>query len=202
MPEYLEFEQGTPEWHEARRGVATASRFKDVLAKGQGKTRQKYLYELAGEIITGEPMPSYSNAHMERGHEMEPDAREMYAFTQGVDPVQVGFVKEGRAGCSPDSLVGDDGLLEIKTKLPHLMVECIERGTFPPEHVAQCQGALWVTGRDWIDLAVYWPGFPLFVTRALRDEKKIAEIDKGVNAFTADLDDVVRRVKAYGGVAA
>lgn len=199
MPEFLDFDQNTPEWHEARRGVVTASRFKDVMAKGQGKTRQKYLFELAGEIITGEPMEGFTNAHMERGHKMEPDARDMYAFVKGVDPARIGFVKDGRVGCSPDSLIGDDGLLEIKTKLPHLMVECIMRDKFPPEHVAQCQGALWVTGRQWIDIAVYWPGFPLFIKRAERDEAMISTIRDEVSRFIVDLDQTVSEVRAYGG---
>lgn len=201
MPEFMTFEQNTPEWHEARLGCVTASRFKDVMAKGQGKTRAKYLYELAGEIITGEPTESYSNSHMERGHEQEPDAREMYGFITGMTPELVGFVKDGRVGCSPDSLVGDDGLLEIKSKLPHLIAECIDKDRFPSEHKAQCQGALWVTGRKWIDLAVYCPGFPLFVKRAERDEDFISDLTSEVDRFLDDLDDAVAKIRAYGGTA-
>ncbi len=170
----FDFDQGGEEWRAARLGIPTASEFATVLAKGEGKTRRTYLYKLAGEVITGEPMEGYSNAHMERGKAMEDEAREAYAFIANAEPQRVGFIRNGRAGASPDSLVGTDGLVEIKTKLPHLMVECILRGEFPPEHVAQCQGQLWISQREWIDIAVYWPGFPLFVKRARRDEAYIS----------------------------
>ena len=144
MMQVHDMEQGTPEWFAVRQGLATSSQFSTVLAKGQGKTRKTYLYKLAGERLTGEPTDSFSNRHMERGHEMEPQAREFYAFMEDVEPRQVGFITNHGAGASPDSLVGESGMLEIKTKLPHLMLEAHERGKFPPEHYAQCQGQLWV----------------------------------------------------------
>lgn len=202
MPEIFDtLEQGTPEWHDVRCGVVTASRFKDVLAEGQGKTRSTYIYQLAGEIVTGTPMKTYKNAAMERGHDQEPEARDLYAFMTDADPVQVGFIREGRAGCSPDSLIGEDGLLEIKTKAPHLMAEVICKDKFPPEFTAQCQGALWVSGREWIDLAVYCPGFPLFMKRAYRDREFIANLALEVDRFLSDLDAKIEQIKAYGAAA-
>lgn len=199
MVEIINCEQGTPEWFSARAGIPTASRFSDILAKGQGKTRRSYMLQLAGEILTGEPAETFSNAHMDRGHEMEPDARNAYAFMSDAIPELVGFVRNGNKGCSPDSLVGDSGLLEIKTKLPKLAIDCILKDEFPKEHVAQCQGALWVTEREWIDLAVYWPGLPLFVKRAYRDEEFIATLAEAVEAFNAELSETVEKVRAYGG---
>lgn len=195
-------DQGTDEWFRARMGIPTASEFATVMAKGRSggdsKTRQTYLYKLAGEVITGEPMESFSNAHTERGHALEQEARNLYAFMVDAECERVGFIRSGRKGASPDSLIGVDGMLEIKTKLPHLMIETILRGEFPPEHKAQCQGQLWVAEREWIDIAVYWPGMPLFVTRAVRDEPYIRELSSAVDQFNAELDMIVDRVRAYG----
>lgn len=190
--------QGEPEWFECRRGVATASRFSDVLAKGQGITRRKYLYTLAGEVLTGECAESYSNPHMERGHEMEADAINLYAFDRELDPVVVGFMRRGRAGCSPDRIIGTDGIVEAKSKLPHLQLEVLERDDLPPEHKAQVQGQLWVSGRDWCDFVSYWPRLPLFVKRVERDEKYIATLAQAVADFVGELDALVAK---YGSPA-
>lgn len=186
-------DQNSPEWMEARRGIPTASRFSDVLAKGQGITRRKYLYTLAGEVLTGECAEHYTNAHMDRGHEMEADARDLYAFDREATPVLVGFMLRGRAGCSPDSLIGDCGMVEIKTKLPHLQLEVLERNDLPPEHKAQVQGQLWVSGRDWCDFVSYWPRLPLFVKRVERDEKYIASLAQAVADFVGELDALVAK---------
>ncbi len=200
MPEILTVEQGSREWLEARMGMPTASQFSTVMAKGRGggesKIRAKYLRQLAGEIITGEPMENYSNSHMERGKTMEAEARSAYEFITGNEAVEVGFIREGRAGASPDSLIGDDGLLEIKTKLPHLMIECYERGAIPAEHVAQVQGQIWVSGREWCDFVAYWPGMPLFTVRVERDPEYIGKIAAGVAAFNRELDEIVEFVRS------
>jgi hypothetical protein len=198
IPEFIDCDQNSPEWFAARCGIPTASRFKDILAKGEGKTRAKYLRQLAGEIVTGAPAEGHSNAHMERGHAMEPEARSAYAFMHDADPMPVGFVRRGRAGASPDSILGTGGLLEIKTKLPDLLIECMLRDDFPPEHKAQVQGQLWVAERDWCDLAVYWPGMPLVVFRAQRDEAYIKTLASAVQAFTEELDALVERIRAWG----
>ena len=191
--EIFNCEQGTPEWFEARRGIPTASRFSDILAKGQGITRRKYLLTLAGEAITGEVAESYSNAHMERGHAMEADARNLYAFAQDVEPELVGFMRRGRAGASPDSLVGTDGLLEIKSKLPHLLLDVLDKGKLPSEHVAQVQGQLWVSGRQFCDFVAYWPKLPLFCIRVERDEKYIETLAQAVADFVGELDTYIKR---------
>lgn len=201
--EVLQVEQGSDEWFRARMGIPTASEFKTVLAKGRGKapskTRLTYIYKLAGERITGEPMENYSNAYMERGHSLEDEVRRTYAFMQSCDPTPIGFVRNGNTGCSPDSFVGDDGMLEIKTHAPHILIPMIIADQFPPEHVAQCQGQLWVAEREWIDLACYYPGMPLFVKRAARDETYIANLAEEVGFFIEDLERVVERISKYGG---
>jgi hypothetical protein len=200
--EIITCEQGSEAWFRARMGIPTASEFAAVMAKGRAggdsKTRQTYLYKLAGEIVTGQPMESFSNGHMERGRVLEDEARSFYEFMTDRACERVGFIRNGRKGASPDSLVGRDGLVEIKTKLPHLMIETLLRGEFPPEHKAQCQGQLWVAKREWIDIAVYWPGLPVFITRASRDEPYIRELGDAVDAFNAELDGIVERVRSYG----
>ena len=200
MIDIVNCEQGTEDWFRARMGLPTASEFHAILAKGEGKTRKSYMLRLAGEIVTGEPSETYSNGHMERGKALEPEARELYAFMADAEPQQVGFIRNFGACCSPDSLLGTAGMLEIKTKLPALLIECILRGDFPPEHKAQCQGALWVAEREWIDLAVFWPKMPLFVQRAYRDEAYIASLRTAVAAFGEELAETVERVRKYGAV--
>lgn len=178
----------------------TSSMFHAVLAKGkEGRMRKVYMYKLAGERLTGEPMDMYTNSYMERGHEMEPDARNLYALMHDAEPELVGFIKRGEeAGCSPDSLIGEDGLLEIKTALPHILIEYILKDEFPPAHKAQCQGALWVSGRQWIDIAVYWPSLPLFVKRAARDEDYITALAGEVARFNTELAEIVEKVRRAG----
>ena len=195
-------EQGTDIWKKVRCGIPTASAFASILAKGEGKTRRTYLLQLAGEILTGEPAQSYSNADMERGHEMEPAARSLYEFIYDAQVKQVGFVLSGRKGCSPDGLIGENGMLEIKTKKPAILIDTILRGVLPPEHKAQVQGQLWVAEREWVDFCAYWPGMPLFIHRSHRDEAFISELAQAVNRFNDELDEVVAKVRAYGEIAA
>lgn len=201
MIQVHDFDQGTPEWYEARRGLPTASEFATVLAKGEGKTRKTYLLKLAGEILTEELAETYSNVHMERGKVMEDDARDLYAFLSDDPLTRVGFISNGPKGCSPDALVGDAGILEIKTALPHILLGHLLRGEFPAEHRAQTQGALWVCEREWVDLAIYWPKLPLFVKRAYRDEDYIKNLAAEVDRFNAELADTVERVRAMARAA-
>jgi len=200
--EIFDCPQGSEEWFRCRMGIPTASEFHTVLASGKGGgeslTRKKYLYSLAGEIVTGEPMESYSNGPMQRGKEMEEEARRFYSFMTDAPCQQVGFVKNGQKGCSPDSLIGDDGALEIKTKAAHIMIGLMEKDQFPSEHVAQCQGALLVLEREWIDLVCYWPKFKPFIKRAYRDVAYIARLEREIAAFNDELAALVERVRRFG----
>ena len=193
MVKFIDCEQGTEQWLRERAGIPTASQFSTVLSKGQGNTRRTYLLKLAGERLTGEPMESYSNAHMERGKVMEAEAREAYAFMHDADPQLVGFARRGDAGASPDALVGDSGLLEIKTLLPHLQLDVLDRDRVPPENVAQLQGQLWICEREWVDYVSYWPGLPLFVKRVHRDEEYIKTLADEVQRFNDELAAIVER---------
>lgn len=202
MIEIHDCEQGTPEWRKVRAGVPTASEFSTVMASGRdggdSKTRRTYMLKLAGEILTGEPAESFSNAHTDRGHEQEPGARDLYALLKDVEPIRVGFIRNGRKGCSPDSLIGEEGALEIKTKLPHLHIDALLKDKFLAEHVAQCQGVLWVSEREWIDLTVYCPKLPPLIKRAYRDEAYIAKLAASVDQFNEELDELVEKIRAYG----
>ena len=192
---YFDCDQNSDAWRAARLGVPTASNFAKILAKGEGKTRRRYLLDLASERLTGEAAESYTNEHMERGHALEDDARQLYAFQHDAEPERVGFIlsPDVRAGASPDSLLGSDGLLEIKTKLGALQLEVLEQDRLPPEHVAQVQGQLWVSDRDYCDFVSYWPRLPLFVKRVFRDKQYIATLAQAVADFNGELDALVSK---------
>lgn len=187
-------EQGTEEWFQARLGIPTASMFSTVMAGGQGKTRTIYLYKLAGEIITGECAESFGNAHTERGNLLEPEARNLYEVQTDTEVKECGFMTLGDCGYSPDGLVSEDGLIEIKTKLPHLQIDCLMKDKAPAEHIKQMQGGLWISGREWCDFISYWPGLPLFVKRVERDEKLIKQISEAVELFNKDLKEIVNKI--------
>lgn len=195
-------EQGTPEWKACRLGIPTASKFATVMARGKdggaSATRRDYMFKLAGEKLTGEPMDSYSNGDMERGKLWEAEARERYAFEHEVEPRQVGFLRRGDMGCSPDSLIGEDGGLEIKTKAAHLQLEVLLRPDVPPEHRAQLQGFLLVTERDWIDFGSYCRKLPLATRRMTPDRDYIANMKGEIDRFNGELAELVRKVERYG----
>ncbi len=200
-PEVFTFEQGSAEWFEVRRGIPTASKFSTVMAKGDGKTRRKYMLQLAGEVLTEESMETYSNEHMLRGKEMEDAVRQQYAFQTDADLERVGFIRWGRKGCSPDSLIGKKKMLEIKTTLPDLLIDIHLRGEFPPAHKAQCQGNLWVAGREEIDIAIGWIGkktMPLYIQTIHRDETYIAAMSAVVDEFNQELAYVVQQMRKLG----
>jgi hypothetical protein len=198
--EILDCEQGSEDWYAARMGLVTASELKKVLAKSKElRMRTGYMRKLAGEILTGRPAETYRNADMERGHEQEPEALELYCYATEAEPEKVGFVlnRDLRAGWSPDALIGWNAAVEIKTVLPHIMVEIIEADKFPTEFEAQVQGGLWIGEREWCDLCVYCPGMPLFIKRACRDDAFIKKIAHEVEVFQEDLARLVERVRNY-----
>lgn len=203
MLQIIECDQGSDEWFAARLGIPTSSCFSTVLAKGRdggaSKTRADYMRKLAGEVLTGVPMDSYSNGHMERGKEWEPDARNLYAFMKDCEPQVVGFIRNGPKGCSPDSLVAKDGGLEIKAAAAHVQVERLLANRLPPEHVAQVQGSIWIAEREWWDFVSYCPNLPLLVVRVYRDDEYIAKLAAAVDQFNDELAEMVERVRRMGG---
>lgn len=187
MPRIVsDIEQGTPEWYALRAGVLSASVFSDMLSKGRGKapglTRQALIYKLATERLTGRSAEDgYGSFYMERGKEREEQARALYTFQTGNAVDEVAFVfydEQERIGCSPDGLVGDDGLVEIKAPKLSTHVGYLLNGGLPSEYRAQVQGQLMVTGRQWCDFCSYCPesNVELFRVRVERDQDYIADL--------------------------
>lgn len=179
-------------------GIPTASEFKKVVTikkdASEKKTRIEYLDLLAAEIISGMPSENdYTNPHMERGKEQEDEARANYAFIASVNPQKVGFVRNHAfgAGCSPDSLIGDDGGLEIKCCLRKIQMRRLREGTLPAEFKWQVQGSMWVTGRKWWDFVSYAPGLRPLIVHVPRDEATIQIIAAAVMQFNNELAEIV-----------
>lgn len=204
--EIFDVEQGSVEWLECRRGIPTASRFKDILAESADLAmRKKYRRQLADERYTGLVKEGFSSKDMERGKEQEPKIRAAYAFMTGSQLQQVGFARRGIAGCSPDSLIsGAKGFLEIKSAEPHILIGYIEDNKFPSAHKAQCQGGLWVMEYDYVDIAIGWcpdpplaRPYPVFIKRAFRDESYIATIALHVEKFDREVGATLETINRY-----
>lgn len=172
--------QGSDEWVDARLGILTASTIGQLVTPSTVKPakndRQRGLYgTLFAERVTGRVEPVFQTPAMLRGHEDEPVARDYYAALNLVNVDEVGFIRaEGDGftlGYSPDGLVGDDGLIEIKSRSPQRQVATIMADAVPRENMAQLQAGLLVSGREWIDYVSYSAGLPLFVKRVLPDPR-------------------------------
>ena len=195
-----DIEQGTTEWLALRLGIVTASELDCLLVSGKhptgfGVAAFTYMDQLIGERITEEAaeLPFQTKATI-RGHEQEGVAQSLYEAREEVNIHKVGIILNHNIGYSPDGLVGNDGLIEIKSKLPKFQVGVILAGEIPKEHVAQCQGGLWASDREWIDFISYWPGMPLFVKRAYRDEAMIRKIAERVKSFYEIMDERMNKM--------
>ena len=200
-------EQGSPEWLAARLGRATASRFSDVLAtikSGESSQRRNYRAELVLERLTGETAESFSSSAMAWGNDTEDLARVAYTLRTGQDVETVGFFQHESlmAGASPDGFVGTDGAIEIKCKIPANHIETLKLNAMPAKHLAQVQGQLWITGRQWCDFVSFDPRFPanaqIFIQRIERDEQYIHKLMLEVTLFLDEVDEEVTFIKGYG----
>jgi hypothetical protein len=209
MEVFADIEQGSPEWLEMRKGLPTASNFHKVMAKAGPKggtshkeyvQRTRYMRVLAGELLTGELQEAdwEGNRHTERGKEREDEARLLYALDHGIEPVQVGFVKNGNCGCSPDSFVGDDGGLEIKDAVASTQIERLTNGTLPNEHKWQVLGELLVCERDYWDFMSHCRGLPPLYIRTRRDDVKdeLQALRDGIDKFCAERDMLIKWIRA------
>lgn len=207
---FEEVEQGSEEWFNLRLGVPTASCFSLIMADGRdgeaSKARARYQRMLAGEILTGRAAEGkIITAAMQRGREMEPEARQHYLDRHFVDLRQVGFIRRrlpsGRyAGCSPDALIGTRKALEIKTMAPDLMIERLEKGAgMPPEHKAQVQGTMWVGDLEEVDLLLFYSGMPVAPKfTCQRDEHYIRELANAVEIFEFETRRLVEKIRRMG----
>jgi putative phage-type endonuclease len=199
-------EQGTPEWLAERAGKVTASRIADVMAKtktGYGAGRANYMADLVAERLTGLPKQGFTNDAMRWGTETEPQARAMYEIETGRDVVQVGFIPhptiEG-AGASPDGLVSDDGLIEIKCPNTATHIETLRGAPIDRKYVLQMHWQMICTGRKWCDFVSFDPRLPLemqlHIQRVELDAALAEDITTEVQAFLAELNETVADLKA------
>jgi len=208
---HIDVEQGSQMWAELRCGLVTASRASDVIAtKKQTKKqlelgireemadRRIYRSELICEILTRVPYAHYVSQEMQWGLDQEQFARAAYELAHDVLVETVGFILHPtvpRFGASPDGLVGDDGMIQIKCPTTMTHLSWLAQGTIPVEHVAQMLAELSCSGRKWIDFVSYDPRLPehlqLFVRRYHRDEKLIAVLEAEVVHFNSEIDDTI-----------
>ena len=196
-------EQRSEEWFQARLGKVTASRVADVLAKiksGESASRRNYKIQLVSERLTGEKQETYINQAMQDGIDREFYARERYVQQHG-EVEEVGFIQHPtlEAGASPDGLVGDDGLIEIKCALGTTHTETLMTQEVPSKYIPQIQFQLLCTGRKWCDFISYNPMFPkhlqLFVKRVDADPVYQKELEVEVGKFLDEVNDVINKLK-------
>lgn len=202
--------QGSEEWHALRCGRVTASRVADVVAKtksGWGASRANYAAELIAERLTGEPAERFTNAAMQWGTDHEPDARAAYEFFRDAAVVEIGFVDHpsiAMTGASPDGLVGDDGLVEIKCPNTATHLDTLLSQTVPAKYVTQMLWQMACTGRKWCDFVSFDPRLPesmsMFVKRVERDDKRIAELETEVAAFLEEISAKIEQLNSLYGM--
>lgn len=200
--------QGTTAWFKVRSGIPTASKFDMILTPGGNisKSAERYMLTLMAERLMGHPIDDqYKSTWMARGNELESDAVAFYQLQRDLDTVPVGFITNdaGTIGASPDRLVGDEGLLEIKSPSEFVhMSYLLSRGAAYEEYKVQVQGQLWIAERQWTDVLSFHPELPPALIRIPRDEPYIAKLDKAVTAFSRELEKQYSEIEAQGWISA
>lgn len=189
LPQHLQTGEANPDWLALRAGKFSGSDF--VIMLGNGETKRKMILEKATEHILGKPCNKdhYTNSDMLRGIELEPIARQLYIQETFNEVEEVGFIeKDEYCGCSPDGLVGDNGLIEIKCPKDTVFVEQKISGKIKQEYYVQIQYNLFISDRKWCDYVAYNENFPLLIRRYYRDEEVIKKIKEA-------LEDGIIKVK-------
>lgn len=197
-------QQGSDAWKSARCGKVTASRVADVVARtksGYGASRANYMAELIAERLTGVPAEGFTNAAMVWGTEKEPQARLAYAFFRDVEVEQVGLVQHpmiSMSAASPDGLVDDDGLVEIKCPGTATHIETLLGAQIPQKYITQMQWQMACTGRQWCDFCSYDPRLPesmrTHIVRVPKDAPLIETLERDVALFLAELAEKVSQL--------
>ncbi len=195
MFDFHDIEQNSDEWFSMRGGRLTSSNLGKIMAnfgKSFGDPAKKYAVKIANEQITGIPISEgYSNGHMERGHQQEPVARMLYEQETFCKVSNGGFFSSDFVGCSPDGLVYDCGLIEIKSVIYNVHYANVKRQSVDPAYRWQCIGNLKFTGRDWLDFVSYCDDYPvdkrLFIHRIFKEDlsKEFVMIEERVEQFEA-----------------
>lgn len=204
-------EQRSAEWFSARLGKVTASKIDDIVVKiknGESQYKRKYRTQLVTERLTGKVVPVFMNQAMSHGVEFEDEARNLYMdklnLLKDIDVKEVGFVDHPfikMSGASPDGLVGLNGLIEIKCPQPMTHTEMLQTGNIPQKYMHQMQWQLACMGKErkWCDFVCYHPDFPgelnLFIKRVDRDNELIAKLEKDVQEFLTEVEDVIKFIK-------
>ena len=207
MPHVINSEQRTPEWFAARLGKPTASRFSDITAKtrsGFAASRKNYMAELAAQVLTGQIPETFTSTAMQWGVDTEPVAALNYSLITGNDVEETSLWLHDtiRAGASPDGLIGDDGLIEIKCPNTATHIETLAKQQVPKQYMDQVMGQIWITGRKWCDFISYDPRLPenaqIFIQRVERDEEYITSLEEEITDFLDELDKQVEFIRNYG----
>jgi hypothetical protein len=201
------FLQRSPQWIEARLGNPGASSISKIItSKGEpSKQREDYLLQLAAERITGRcEEGGFLSQHMINGIEREEPARALFEMITGLEVRQVGIVyKDERrhCHCSPDGLISDDAILELKNPMAKTHIRSLIDGTLPPEYFSQCMMSLYVCERDLLYFMSNADGLPPLILEVRPDEKYIEKLAKALDDFWADLEKTVEKIKAMKGTA-
>ncbi|MCP4325054.1 MAG: YqaJ viral recombinase family protein [Alteromonadales bacterium] len=199
-----ELEQGSAEWHRLRLGKVTASRMSDVLSKGRGKapskTAETYMMELIAERLTGEAKPFFENDAMRWGTETEPQARSMYEVNNNFVSVdEVAFIEHSDfVGVSPDGLIGEDGMLEIKCPTTITQIKRALTYDYSEDYKAQIQMQLWVAQREWCDFVSFDPRIDCDASflqqRVYRDEEFIDNMKVVTTSFVERMNEIYNQL--------
>jgi putative phage-type endonuclease len=197
-------EQGSELWYQARCGRVTSTRFKNLVSKDTTDSYRDLITNIACELITGKQEESYSNAMMEYGIETEPIAREKYEELFETKVQQIGFMipdEDHRyhdwIGISPDGVLADSGLLEIKCPLARTHFEYIERNVLPSEYRYQVQGQLFVSGAPYCDFMSFVPGMKPFIIRVQPDQELFTEFEKRLDVLIVQVLEKINLYNKY-----
>ena len=190
------FEQRTEDWYNIRKGKMTASNADTIIANGKGL--ETYIYNLMAEYYSSAEKENYINADMQRGIDLEPEARLEFEFYTNLDVQEVGFIEYNEfIGVSPDGLIGDDGLIEIKCPNDSVYFKLLLSDNIKPEYIAQMQMQLYVTDRQYCYFVSYNPNFEksLYIKKITRDEEMIEKLKKGLDKGTELIKEIKKNFR-------
>lgn len=195
--------QGEPEWHDLRRAIPTASEFKNIIKSSGGysiKGGKTYAYKLIFEIMSGTYVSGVNTTWMDRGKILEAEAIKQYAFENEVTVQRCGFITDDdyTMGCSPDGVVGEDGLIEVKCLSEANHIKNLLTDRITAEFLPQVQGQMLITERKWVDWYSYWPGLPVAEIRTRRDDRYINKLELCIKRFREEMSLIIEELQARG----
>lgn len=197
---YRDIEQGSVQWLRLHLGIPTASNFGEFMTTDfecrKGDMPKTFLYKKIAEKMTNAPLPSFNSRATEHGQVFEEEARDFFSLTTGLDVEQVGFITadNGRCGCSPDGLIGEDDGLELKCPNAETHLKYLDGKKVPNDYVQQVHGSLYVTGRKSWHFMSYFPELPPLIVKVERDESIMSKIQACLAKFYADFDATLNRL--------